>query len=125
LIFSLIKQLIYINKNSKIKKDLISIVCESSGSNSSIRHYTAVKLAPLLFDEQRPAIGLSDAKMSYAPNGNNGTNITCEFKRDNMKPDDLVLPEKTKYIDIGANSALYVLWAYGPGLYYWAIFQVN
>lgn len=86
-----------------------------SGSNSTISHYAAVKLDTLLFDPQRPSIGLSEATMSVIPNESGGKNITCTFKRDNVKPESLTTPNATNYMEIGNKSKYYVLTAFGPG----------
>lgn len=94
------------------------MVCQifGFGSFSTIRHYGAEKVSPKLFDMNNPGIGLSEANMSTTTNSSNGRNITCTFKRDNIKSASLVSTSGTRYIEIGPNSNFYVMTAFGAGI---------
>ena len=92
-----------------------SVVCQSSGSSSKISHYTAVEMDPMIFDTNIPDIGLKEASITTVSNNNGGRNITCTFKRDNIKPSILNPPNGTRYIEIGQDSSFYVLSAFGSG----------
>ena len=70
---------------------------------------------PVAFDKDKLEVGLNNAAMSHVSNEKGGQTVTCEFKRDNMKPDGLTLPEGTRYLEIGPDSKFYVLIAFGSG----------
>ena len=72
----------------------------------------------MLFDTSRPSIALSDAQMGLISNNDGTTNITCSFKRDNIKPSDLILNEaNTRYLEIGIVKEYFVMAAWGAGLF--------
>lgn len=72
-------------------------------------------MEPMIFDANTPDIGLKEASITTVSNNNGGRNITCTFKRDNIKPSSLNPPNGTRYIEIGQDSIFYVLSAFGSG----------
>lgn len=69
-------------------------------------------MEPVAFDKDKLEVGLNNAAMSIS-NIEGGQSISCEFTRNNMKPNGLTLPEGTRYLEIGPDSKLYVLTAFG------------
>ena len=92
-----------------------NIINQASGTGSVVSHYASKKMDPVAFDKDKLEVGLNNAAMSHVSNEKGGQTVTCEFKRDNMKPDGLTLPEGTRYLEIGPDSKFYVLIAFGSG----------
>jgi hypothetical protein len=80
------------------------VICKNLANVvASVTHYFNFVFLPVVLDSNQKQIGLTNANVSV-----NGNNLTCSFTRDNTNAN-------SRYYDMNANTAGYLLVAYGSG----------